>query len=131
MTVQVLKLSSGETIMADVLEMDDEIVTVANAIEVKTEQTNEWRMNMIAYQWLPMPSEVNYAYIKQQHVIAMTTANGDMQEYYVSVIEKLLYPEKSEEKQLKEKQEFYEKIKKMSEEIRKSNLANNETTVVH
>jgi len=126
MPVQILKLTSGETIMCDVLDASDRIVTIVNPLQIKTEEYGGTRMNMIAYMWLPMLEEENIMYIHQQHIIGMAHAGSDMQEYYVNAIERILFPERAYEQELRDRQELYEKIKEIAAEH-----ANTEMKTVH
>ena len=112
MPVQVLKLINGETLLTDVLESTDKAITVINPLEIKTESNyNTTRMNMIAYQWMPMMEEENIMYINKQHIVGMSNATADMQEYYVDAIERILYPKRTEEKEREERQKLMEMIR--------------------
>jgi predicted ATPase len=122
MPVQILKLSNGETILCDVIDASDRIVTIINPLEIKTERgASESRMNMIAYQWLPMMEDENIMYIHQAHIVGMAHANSDMQEYYVEAIERILFPERAWERELKEREELYEKIKQVAKQANTKN----------
>jgi predicted P-loop ATPase/GTPase len=126
MPVQILKLTNGETILCDILDATDKVVTIINPLQIKTEPSSSGtRMNMVAYQWLPMMEEENIMYIHQAHIVGMAHANEDMQEYYVDALEKILFPERSYEKELRERQEFYEKIKQIAKQ------ANTKSETVH
>ena len=126
MPVQILKLSSGETIMCDVLDASDRIVTIINPLKIETEQVGGSRMNMVAYQWLPMMEEENVMYLHQHHIVGMAHANEDMQEYYVNAIERILFPERIVERELQERKELYDKIKEIANEH-----ANTESKIYH
>jgi hypothetical protein len=124
MTVQVLKLTSGETLLTDVINETSDTLTVINPLEIRTEYSNRSRMNMIAYQWLPMMEEENIMYISHNHIIGMAYASQDMQEYYIDVVQRILESEDVDEE--KEKEEFMEKVKQLYTE-----MANTDTKSVH
>lgn len=125
MPVQILKLTNGETIITDVLEASDRIVTIINPLEIRTEQTSSSRMSMIAYQWLPMMEEENIMYVHQHHIVGMAHANQDMQEYYVDAIERILFPERV----MQREREQAEDLRKLAANI--TNLANTISKTYH
>jgi len=125
MPVQILKLTSGETIMCDVLDASDRIVTIINPLMIETEQVGGTRMNMVAYQWLPMMEEENIMYIHQHHIVGMAHANQDMQEYYVEAIERILFPKRARERELERAEEW----KKLADSLEL--MANNTSKIYH
>ena len=109
MPVQILKLSNGETIVADVLDATDRVVTVLNPIEIKTEINSRNVAVLVGHQWLPMFEDENVMYIHQHHIVGMVHASSDVQEYYVDALNKILYPERAEQIQ-KEQEDYLKKI---------------------
>lgn len=124
MSVQILKLTSGETLVTEVIECTDDIITVLNPLEVKTEHIGRSRSNMVALQWLPLIEKENVIYIREQHVIGMTYAGDDMIDYYKRAIEQILSTEKTIDR-IKEEREFYEKLLQMAKQ------ANTTSTMIH
>lgn len=90
MSVKILKLTNGETIMADVIDSNDRVVTINNALEVRTESSSRDKMHMLAHQWLPMEEEENIIYLNYNNIVGMSRASEEMQEYYVSAVTKIL-----------------------------------------
>lgn len=126
MPAHMIKLTNGETILADVLDTTPEVVTVNNPIEVRLESERRTKSMMIALQWLPMLEDENIMYVNRQHIVASTPASSDIQEFYVDAIERILWPEKAEEKE-REREEYVDKLL----QIVKAQNANTENAVVH
>jgi hypothetical protein len=112
MPVQILKLTNGETVMADVVDVVDKVVTLLNPVELKLEPTPKPsnRINMIAYQWLPMVKGKNLMYISESHIIAISHASNYMVDYYKESVDGIIFPEKVQAQQMKEILEEYEDL---------------------
>jgi hypothetical protein len=106
MTVQILKLTNGDTLLTDVLDSDEKVLTIVNPIELITETNGRnATATLLAHQWLPLFEEENIMYLNQAHVVGVAKATEDMQEYYVSAITQILHPEKAEEE--RKEREYY------------------------
>jgi len=114
--IQIIKLTNGETIMTEVLDATDRVVTVLNPLEIKTEQYGKSRANMVAYLWMPMMEKENLMYIHQGHIVAMSHANQDLIDYYESAIERILYPEDALKRELEEQSQFEELLRAIREQ---------------
>jgi hypothetical protein len=124
--IQFIKLTNGETLIADVLGETDYNVTVLNPIEVSIKGvSSETRASMIGYQWLPLLEDENIIDIKSKHVIAMSDASIEVKEFYVDVVDQYLYPEKYE----KQERETIDKYAEMLRQIKAA--ANTELKTVH
>ena len=108
MTIQILKLTSSETVMAEVVEVANRIFTILNPLEIRLESHSPTmeKMSMIAYQWMPMTEENNIMYIRESHIIAMSDATQYMAEYYAETIDRILSPDRT----LRGKEELLEEL---------------------
>jgi hypothetical protein len=126
MSIQFIKLSNGETIIADVLNMTDKRLTVLNPIEVSIKNvSDESKASMVAYQWLPLIEDENIIEINMFHIVAVSDASIRVKEYYVDVVDQYLYPEKHEQ----EEQQELDKYRQILKELQ--NAANTDMKVVH
>ena len=124
--IKFLKLTNGETVLADVLGVTERFVTVLNPIEVSIKGVSTaQKASMIGYQWLPLLEDENIIEVSTSHVIALSDASIQVKEFYVDVVDQYLYPEKYEY----EEQQEVDKYKQMLEAIK--NAANTEMKVVH
>lgn len=118
MPAHMIKLTNGETILADVLDTTPEVVTVNNPIEVRLESERRTKSMMIEQR----PQYVACLHTLYSHL----PASSDIQEFYVDAIERILWPEKAEEKE-REREEYVDKLL----QIVKAQNANTENAVVH
>ena len=126
MSIQFIKLSNGETIIADVLNMTDKRLTVLNPIEVSIKGvSDDSKASMVAYQWLPLIEDENIIEINMFHIVAVADASIRIKEYYVDVIDQYLYPEKHEEAEQQELDKYRQILKQLQD------AANTEMKVVH
>jgi hypothetical protein len=124
--IQFIKLTNGETIIADVLGETDYNVTVLNPIEVSIKNvSSSMKASMIGYQWLPLLEDENIIDIKSRHVIAISDASIEVKEFYVDVVDQYLYPEKYAEQE----QETIDKYAEMLNQIRAA--SNTSLKMVH
>lgn len=86
MAIQIIKLSNGETIITDVVNATERVLTVINPLEIGRDSISHLsnRMNIIAYAWIPMEEgkDENVMYIHKQHVVGLSNATTEMKEYY-------------------------------------------------
>jgi hypothetical protein len=124
--IQFIKLTNGETLIADVLGETDYNVTVLNPIEVSIKNvSSSMKASMIGYQWLPLLEDENIIDIKLRHVIAISDASIEVKEFYVDVVDQYLYPEKYAEQE----QETIDKYAEMLNQIRAA--SNTSLKMVH
>ena len=96
--IQFIKLTNGETIIADVLGATDRTMTVLNPIEVSIKGVSTaHKASMVGYQWLPLLEDENIIDISMLHIVAVSEASIQVKEFYVDVVDQYLYPEKYEE----------------------------------
>ena len=123
-TVQMIKLTSGETVVADVVEEKPNSLIVTNPLEIKTEHSGRSRGTLIAMQWLPLFEDENYMTIQKMHIIGMATASDEMIEYYVNAIDNILNPDKLYER-AKDDEELLDKL------TDPANYANTNSDMIH
>jgi len=98
--IQFIKLTNGETIIADVLGITEKAVTVLNPIEVSIKGVSSAvKASMVGYQWLPLLEDENIIDINSFHIVAISDASIKVKEFYVDVVDQYLYPEKYEQEE--------------------------------
>jgi|APSaa5957512535_1039671.scaffolds.fasta_scaffold252157_1 hypothetical protein len=122
MVVHMIKLASGESILGNVIEAKEGILTVQNAIEVFSQGGEGTRAPiMIAQPWLPLIDILgdNLIHLNMRHVIASSKVNAELYEFYVETVGQILIRHSDEI-------ETHEKTKKLRLTSIGSN-SNNET----
>jgi len=122
LSIQILKLISGETIATEVVETGDHVVKVLNPIEIRTESYGRTKATMVAYQWLPLVEKENIMFIQERHILGMAFAGEDMCEYYNNVVKEMLSPQKRTVKDTDEEKEFYEKLLEIARNANTNNI---------
>ena len=124
MSIQIIKLSSSETLVTEVLKETEDYMMLLNPLEIRTEHTGRSRGSLIALQWLPMFEEQNKVAIQKLHVVGIASASDEIIEYYINAIDNILNPDK-----------LYEKVKDNEELLDTltdpANYANTNSTMIH
>lgn len=115
MTIQILKLTNGDTILGDIIDADEKTLTLLNPLELHTEPFGGNRANMVAHQWLPMMEDRNIIYVSQAHVVGSMPANIEIVDYYKHAIEVILFPEQAKMREEQERREWEKLIEGMKE----------------
>ena len=92
MTVSIIKLSSGETVVAEVLSYDDETydLEVLNPLQLSmVEDLETHKMQMFSSSWIPLFGEETTVEIRFIHIIAVSAATDDMIEYYYGSLQEM------------------------------------------
>lgn len=124
MSIQIIKLSSSETLVTEVLKETDEYMMLLNPLEIRTEHTGRSRGSLIALQWLPMFEEQNKVAIQKLHVVGIASASDEIIEYYINAIDNILNPDKLYER-AKDDEELLDKL------TDPANYANTNSTMIH
>ena len=112
--IKFLKLTNGETVLADVLGITERFVTVLNPIEVSIKGVSTvQKASMIGYQWLPLLEDENIIEVSTMHVIALSDASIQVKEFYIDVVDQYLYPEKYEQEEQNVLDKYAEMLKKI------------------
>jgi hypothetical protein len=124
LSIQIIKLSSSETLVTEVLKETEDYMMLLNPLEIRTEHTGRSRGSLIALQWLPMFEEENKVAIQKLHVVGIASASDEIIEYYINAIDNILNPDK-----------LYERAKNDEELLDKltdpANYANTNSTMIH
>ncbi|MBC8548840.1 MAG: hypothetical protein H8D23_04245, partial [Candidatus Brocadiales bacterium] len=92
MAISIIKLSSGETVIADVLSYDDETydLEVNNPLQLTmTEDLDSRKMQMFTSAWIPLFGEDTVVEIIFGHIITVAEATVEMVEYYYSSLDEM------------------------------------------
>jgi len=92
MAISIIKLSSGETVIADVLSYDEETydLEVNNPLQLTmTEDLQSHKMQMFTSAWIPLFGEDTVVEIIFGHIITVAVATEDMIDYYYSSLEEM------------------------------------------
>ena len=124
--IKFIKLSNGETVIADVLGVTEKLLTVLNPIEVSIKGVSTaQKASMVGYQWLPLLDDENIIDISMFHVVALSEASIQVKEFYIDVVDQYLYPEKYAEQEQQEIDKYAEMLRQIQQ------AANTEAKMVH
>jgi len=104
-TLQIIKLSNGDTIVSDVVEEQNKTILLLNPLEIRTEQSSRSgrrTASMVAVQWFPFSENDNYMTIQKTHIVGMTPASDEICEYYVHAVDSIIANNRSIEEQTPE-----------------------------
>jgi len=100
MAISIIKLSSGETVLADVLSYADDTydLEVLNPLQLQmTEDIRSHKMQMFTSAWIPLFGNETVIDIMYNHIIAMAEAPQDMVDYYLDSLEEMRIKENTRE----------------------------------
>lgn len=98
--ISIIKLSSGETVICDVLSYDEETnnVNVLNPLQLSmVEDLETFKMQMFASAWIPLFGNNTEIEIAEAHIIAITEATEDMVNYYYDSLDEMKIKEGKKE----------------------------------
>lgn len=78
----IIKLSNGETIVAEIVHQDDKTTSVVEPLALSMEETEEGRPMMVAMSWVPLTKKVNMVNLNTSHVIAIFECDEHIDKYY-------------------------------------------------
>jgi|SRR6056300_1325309 len=108
----IIKLTSGETLIAEVVHEDEQHVSILEPMLLEMGESEETgRPMMVAMSWIPLVKKVNLVNLKTPHVIAVLECDQEISDYY----EKSLAIFKGDKKKLREIIEKETGIKNMEE----------------
>jgi hypothetical protein len=127
MDILLFKLSSGETIIAELIHDDEEVYMINNALQVRVEAAKSTLAStLLAHQWLPLLQDENILYVNRQHVIATSAPSDEVTEFYIEAIDKILSPPEEVVEEVEEN-DYLEKLAHML----RNNNANTTNKSVH
>ena len=100
MTISIIKLSSGETVLAEVLSYADETydLEVRNPLQLTmAEDMDNHKMQMFTSAWIPLFGDETIIEIRFDHIIAIAEATEDMVDYYIGSLEEMKIREGTQE----------------------------------
>jgi hypothetical protein len=90
-----IKLLSGETLLATVINYDDAYLYVTNPVNLKFVSTERGSM-MTSTFWIPSSEMGKVFPIKAEHIITYTRSGDQLEEYYVRAVDMMTSVPKEE-----------------------------------
>ena len=94
----IIKLTNGETIIAEIIHQDEETISILEPLALEVGEGESGRPMMIALTWIPLTKKVNMVNLNPNHVVAIAELDDEMNLYY----EKSLAVLKNDSERLRE-----------------------------
>ena len=78
----IIKLTSGETIIAEVVHEDEDITCILEPLALDIGESESGRAMMVAMTWIPLTKKVNMVNLNSSHVIAIAEVDEEIDTYY-------------------------------------------------
>lgn len=104
----IIKLSNGETIIAEIVHQDDKTTSVLEPLQLIIEESEDTgRPVMVALNWVPLTKKINLVELKTNHVVAVADCDEEVNNYYIKSLA-VLKGDKEKLKEIleREKEEF-------------------------
>ena len=91
-----MNLSSGETIITEVSNFDEEdyVFTLKNPIKIVTDTNKTTKtMQMFSYPFVPLLQEDEPVELSGYHILSVNAANEEVLEYYLDSVDHIYLPE--------------------------------------
>ena len=135
----IIKLSNGETIIAEIVHQDDKTTSVLEPLQLIIEESEDTgRPVMVALNWVPLTKKINLVELKTNHVVAVADCDEEVNNYYIKSLavlkgdkeklKEILEREREELDYDEEEDESDPWMNKFSKPIESSNTPN---TMVH
>ena len=86
--IYLIKLSSGETVVTEMLSEGDDTITVANPLQLQTVNNSVGGAGLMTLHWIPLDiDEENVVDIRQEHVIMLKVASNELENFYYNSLE--------------------------------------------
>lgn len=80
----IIKLSNGETIIAEIAHQDETTTSVLEPLQLIIEESERTgRPVMVALSWIPLTKKINMVNLKTQHVVAVAECDEQVEKYYI------------------------------------------------
>lgn len=79
----IIKLTNGETIVAEIVHEDDTTTSVLEPLALEIGEGETGKPMMVAMTWIPLTKKVNMVNINTNHVVAIADVDEDIDAYYV------------------------------------------------
>ena len=128
--VHTIKLTSGDTLLVNILSEEADILTVCNPLQIQMVNNPYSGPGIMSVLWIPLDFATdNVIDIRQNHVMAITAATEDLEKFYHSSIQNFFKSARNERVNSLMK-ETNEELKELEKEHKKELLllsANTET----
>ena len=78
----IVKLTSGETVIGEVVNEDENNVSILDPLMLEIGEGETGNPMMIAMTWIPLTKPTNLVNLKTQHVIAVAETDEEVARYY-------------------------------------------------
>jgi hypothetical protein len=78
----IIKLTNGETIIAEVVNEDEQYISVLEPLALEIAESETGKPMMVALTWVPLTKKVNMVNLKTPHIVAISECDEDMDKYY-------------------------------------------------
>jgi len=79
----IIKLTNGETIIAEIVHQDETITSVLEPLLLDIGESESGRPMMVAMTWIPLTKSINMVNLSTSHVIAIADVDEDINAYYI------------------------------------------------
>jgi len=79
----IIKLTNGETIIAEIVHQDDTTTSVLEPLALEIGEGETGKPMMVAMTWVPLTKRVNMVNLRSSHVVAIADADEDIDNYYI------------------------------------------------
>ena len=128
--VHTIKLTSGDTLLVNILSEEADILTVCNPLQIQMVNNPYSGPGIMSVMWIPLDFTTdNIIDIRQDHVMAITGATEDLEKFYHSSIQNFFKSARNERVNSLMK-ETNEELRELEKEHKKELLllsANTET----
>ena len=92
----IMNLSSGQTIITEVTDFDEEdyVFTIKNPIKIMTDTNKTTKtMQLFSYPYVPLLHEDDPVELSGYHIVSVTPANEEVLEYYLESVDHIYLPD--------------------------------------
>ena len=79
----IIKLTNGETIIAEIVHQDETTTSVLEPLLLDIGESESGRPMMVAMTWIPLTKSINMVNLSTSHVIAIADVDEDINAYYI------------------------------------------------
>lgn len=79
----IIKLTNGETIIAEIVHQDENTTSVLEPLALEIGEGETGRPMMVALTWIPLTKSINMVNLKSNHVVAVADCDEEMDAYYI------------------------------------------------
>ena len=79
----IIKLTNGETIIAEIVHQDDTTTSILEPLALEIGEGESGKPMMVAMTWIPLTKKVNMVNLNTNHVVAVADVDEDIDKYYI------------------------------------------------